>query len=96
MEIEYTGLDVVQELLDYAKTKCPENYHFCLNHALTLPLTDQSVDYAFAFSVFTHLLHAETYLYLEEMFRCLKLGGAVVCSFLEFTMDLTGPFQGHG
>ena len=60
MEIDYTGLDVVQELLDYAKTKCPANYDFVLNQKLSLPLPDRSVDYAFAFSVFTQLLHAET------------------------------------
>jgi predicted SAM-dependent methyltransferase len=39
-----------------------------------------------AFSVFTHLLHAETYLYLEDAHRALRPGGRVVLSFLEFAI----------
>ncbi len=39
-----------------------------------------------AFSLFTHLLHHETYLYLEECRRILKPDGKVVFSFLEFAM----------
>ena len=83
-KIEYTGIDIVQALLDYAKTKSPANYKFLLNRSLTLPLESGTADIICAFSVFTHLLHAETYLYLEEMRRVLKPGGKVVFSFLEF------------
>src|SRR5262249_47624093 len=36
------------------------------------------------FSVFTHLLHEHSYLYLQEAKRVLKPGGRVVLSFLEF------------
>src|SRR5205085_367337 len=86
MSVEYTGLDVVRPLLDYARSRCPSHYRFILNHALTLPLPDRSVDLCSAFSVFTHLLQAETYLYLEDMRRCLAPGGRVVLSFLEFAM----------
>lgn len=87
LDIDYLGLDVVQDLLDYARSKCPKHYKFVLNRALTLPLEANSVDYFSAFSVFTHLLHAETYLYLEEMRRCLRPGGKVVLSFVEFALD---------
>ena len=86
VDIAYTGLDVVDDLLRYAETKCPPSYRFVLNQTLTIPLPDDAVDFAFSFSVFTHLLQSETYLYLEEMLRCLRSGGKVVCSFLEFTM----------
>lgn len=82
--LDYTGADIVQALLDYAATKAPENYRFVLNRALSIPLNDSSVDFCASFSVFTHLLHSETYIYLEEMFRILKPGGKVVMSFLEF------------
>lgn len=85
MNIGYFGIDVVQDLLDYAKTKSPDHYEFIKSHALTIPLPDQSVDMVCAFSLFTHLQHAETYLYLEDCIRVLKPGGKIVFSFLEFS-----------
>ena len=36
------------------------------------------------FSVFTHLLHEESFVYLREARRVLKPGGKVVLSFLDF------------
>ncbi|NEU13426.1 methyltransferase domain-containing protein [Methylobacterium sp. BTF04] len=86
LDVSYLGLDVVPALLDYARTKAPKSYKFVLNRSLSLPLEARSVDVLCAFSVFTHLLHAETYLYLEEAHRCLRPGGRVVMSFLEFAM----------
>jgi ubiquinone/menaquinone biosynthesis C-methylase UbiE len=85
ISIDYLGSDVVPKLLDYARTKAPPSYRFELNHALSLPCTNQSVDFAAAFSVFTHLLHAESYLYLEDLHRALKPGATLVFSFLEFS-----------
>jgi ubiquinone/menaquinone biosynthesis C-methylase UbiE len=82
--IEYLGTDVVQALLDYAATKTPEHYRFIRHLSLSVPAEDASIDIACAFSVFTHLLHHETYIYLEDMKRALKPGGKVVFSFLEF------------
>jgi ubiquinone/menaquinone biosynthesis C-methylase UbiE len=37
-----------------------------------------------AFSLFTHLLQAETYIYLQDMYRVLKKDGILVFTFLEF------------
>ncbi len=37
-----------------------------------------------AFSVFTHLLHHESYLYIEDACRALKPKGKLIFSFLEF------------
>jgi ubiquinone/menaquinone biosynthesis C-methylase UbiE len=82
--IDYYGTDVVQALLDYAAKKSPANYRFKLNRELSIPMLPHSVDIACAFSVFTHLLQAESYVYLREMRRALKTGGRVVFSFLEF------------
>lgn len=84
-KLDYLGADIVLSLLEYAATKTPASYKFVLNRALSLPLADSSVDYCASFSVFTHLLHSETFIYLEEMFRVLKPGGRVVMSFLEFS-----------
>jgi len=85
INIDYLGLDVVPKLLDYARTKTPASYRFQINHALSLPSTSKSTDFVAAFSVFTHLLHAESYLYLEDIHRVLKPGGTLVFSFLEFS-----------
>ncbi len=81
--IDYLGVDIVQALLDYAATKSPTNYRFVLNRSLTLPADDKSVDFVTAFSVFTHLLPSESYLYMEDARRVLKRGGKLVFSFLE-------------
>lgn len=83
MKIAYVGIDIVQSLLDYARSRAP-GYEFRLHRGLSIPQPDASADMVTAFSLFTHLLHAETYIYLEECVRVLKPGGAVVFSFLEF------------
>lgn len=82
--ISYLGIDIVQDLLDYAATKAPAHYRFRLSRALTLPVVDGVADWCCAFSVFTHLLHAESFLYLEELKRIAKPGGRILVSFLEF------------
>jgi glycosyltransferase involved in cell wall biosynthesis/SAM-dependent methyltransferase len=82
--IDYFGTDVVQSLLDYAASKSPPNYKFMRHAELNIPLPPQSVDIACAFSVFTHLLQAESYSYLRDMRRVLRPGGHVIFSFLEF------------
>ncbi|WP_375459246.1 class I SAM-dependent methyltransferase [uncultured Enterovirga sp.] len=84
LKIDYLGLDVVEALLAYARTRCPAGYKFVRNQSLTLPVESSSVDYFSAFSVFTHLLHTESFIYLREMARSLRLGGKIVMSFLEF------------
>lgn len=84
MKIEYTGIDVVQPLLDYAKTRAPRNYKFIKSQTLKVPVPDRSFDFVCAFSLFTHLLHTETYLYLEECKRALRKDGRIVFSFIEF------------
>lgn len=84
LDLEYLGTDIVQPLIDYARSKTPRHYRFNLHRELSVPADDSSIDIACAFSVFTHLLHHETYIYLEDMFRVLKPGGRAVFSFLEF------------
>jgi ubiquinone/menaquinone biosynthesis C-methylase UbiE len=82
-DISFSGTDVVNSLLEYAKTKAP-GYNFILHQELSIPVSNASADIVSAFSLFTHLLHAETYLYLEEALRVLKPGGKLIFSFLEF------------
>jgi len=85
MSIDYCGIDIVKAFLRYAKKKSPPDYRFILNRSLSIPLPDASFDMASAFSVFTHLLHHESYNYLEELHRVVRPGGTVVFSFLEFS-----------
>jgi ubiquinone/menaquinone biosynthesis C-methylase UbiE len=83
LELFYIGTDIVQDLLDYAKTKTPASYQFLLHRHLSLPSPDKSADFVSAFSVFTHLLQPEVFLYLEDAKRVLHSGGRLVFSFLE-------------
>lgn len=85
MSIDYCGIDIVKAFLRYARKKSPSNYRFILSRSLSIPLPDASFDMASAFSVFTHLLHHESYNYLEELHRVVRPGGVVVFSFLEFS-----------
>jgi ubiquinone/menaquinone biosynthesis C-methylase UbiE len=82
--LSYTGIDIVQALLDYAQQQCPAHFRFIKNQEVTIPLESESADFLVAFSVFTHLLHEETYLYMLEAKRVLVPGGKLIFSFLEF------------
>lgn len=79
----YLGTDVVQSLLDFARTKTPKHFQFTKHHALTIPAEDDAFDVAYAFSVFTHLLQTEIFIYTKDIARTLRPGGRFVFSFLE-------------
>ena len=78
------GTDIVKELLDYARDGCPSAWQFALVDDIRIPFAADCADFACFFSVFTHLLHEETYCYLLEAQRVVKPGGRIVFSFLEF------------
>ncbi|MEM8956350.1 MAG: class I SAM-dependent methyltransferase [Pseudomonadota bacterium] len=79
----YLGVDVVRDLIRHARGQTPDHYRFAVNESLSLPAGDAEFDFVCAFSVFTHLMLHETYVYLREMRRVLKPGGKVLFSFLE-------------
>ena len=81
----YLGTDVVPELVKHAQEVVdrPE-WRFEVVEGFTIPERDGRADMVCFFSVFTHLLHEHSYLYLEEARRVLKPGGRIVFSFLEF------------
>jgi SAM-dependent methyltransferase len=81
----YLGTDISQELLTIAAqiTNRPD-FAFVQVHGLTVPENNEVADMACLFSVLTHLRHEESYLYLEDIKRCLKPGGQIVFSFLDF------------
>ena len=81
----YLGTDVVKDLLDFAQEKVNKsNFKFNLTNGFVIPESDNQADMVCFFSVFTHLLHEETYNYLIEAKRVLKPGGKIIFSFLEF------------
>lgn len=87
LQIDYLGVDVVDDLLKYAISKSPTEYTFVKHQQLSVPANSESADMICAFSLFTHLLQAETYIYMEDMYRVLKKNGRLVFSFLEFEVE---------
>jgi SAM-dependent methyltransferase len=85
--LRYVGTDVVPALLDYARRKVDRpDFRFEKADSLRLPVAEGEVDFVVFFSVFTHLLHEESYVYLAEAYRALRPGGKVIFSFLEFSV----------
>lgn len=81
----YLGTDVVPQLLNYAKSNfVVPGWRFELVQDFSIPSEDKSVDMVCFFSVFTHLLHEQSFTYLKDVHRSLKDGGRVVFSFLDF------------
>lgn len=82
---QYLGTDVVPELLAYArKLVAGPGWRFDLVNDLNIPADDEAADMVAFFSVFTHLLHEHSFLYLIEAKRVLRHGGRIVFSFLDF------------
>jgi SAM-dependent methyltransferase len=83
--IRYVGTDVVPRLLQSAQALTGRNdWEFRLVEGIRIPCPDNVADFVTFFSVLTHTTHEESFQYLQEAARCLKSGGRVVISFLEF------------
>jgi SAM-dependent methyltransferase len=83
--IRYVGTDVVSRLLEAARTAAGRNdWEFRLVESIRIPCPDKVADFVTFFSVLTHTTHEESFQYLQQAARCLKAGGRVVISFLEF------------
>jgi len=80
----YLGLDVVPRLIEYARRRFggPRVQFRCIDLP-AIPVRNASADLIAAFSVFTHILPEESYVYLQEARRVLKPGGRIVVSFLD-------------
>lgn len=82
---KYVGIDVVEELYMHAKSICERpDWVFYEAPGLLIPEKNNSADFICFFSVFTHLLHEESYKYLKEATRVIKPNGRIIISFLEF------------
>ena len=85
LEGSYLGVDLVPALVAHArKVANRPDWRFEVIDHIAIPEVDGKADMVCFFSVLTHLLHEQSYWYLEEARRVLKPGGKVVFSFLEF------------
>jgi SAM-dependent methyltransferase len=83
----YLGIDIIPELVNHARQVVGRtDWRFELAQGLSIPEAAGVADMVCFFSVFTHLLHEQTYVYLQEAKRVLRPGGQVVFSFLDFTI----------
>src|SRR6185295_1473235 len=83
--IGYIGTDVVPRLLEAASALAGrDDWKFALVEDISIPCPEDSADMVAFFSVLTHITHEESFKYFLEAARCLKRGGRVVASFLEF------------
>jgi len=96
-DLRYVGTDVVPALLDYARRRVGRpDFRFEKADSIRLPVGEAEADLVVFFSVFTHLLHEESYVYLAEAHRALRPGGRVIFSFLEFSVPAAWPvFEGN-
>src|SRR5262249_42951386 len=80
----YLGTDVSSKLLSYAMETCPRaDFRFKLVDSTRIPEADNLADFVSFFSVGTHMLNEEFFLYLVEARRVLKPAGKLVFSFLD-------------
>jgi SAM-dependent methyltransferase len=82
--IHYLGIDVVHAMLEFAAQKCQQpRWRFELVTEPKIPEADGVADMVCFFSVFTHLMQEESFLYLEEARRVLKPGGRIIATYLD-------------
>ena len=104
---KYVGIDIDQEMIDWCRLHYDrERFTFHRsNHSskayrgvsngnshYRLPMQDESADFVFSTSLFTHLLEEQLTNYCHESFRILKPGGhmAMAC----FSLDHPPPTYG--
>ena len=69
----YLGIDIIPELVEYARRiVARDDWWFEVGQGLSIPEKDGTADVVCFFSVFTHLLHEQSYVYLQEAKRVVK------------------------
>ncbi len=87
--IKYIGCDIVERLIDYAsKLSNRPDWTFVVTEGRCIPCKSEAADFVCFVSVFTHLLHEDTFRYFRETARVLKSGRRLVFSFLEFRVPI--------
>jgi len=92
---QYIGSDLSPTMLARARSLLAEEVgdppcevELLLQTRHVLPLTDASVDFVCAFSVFTHVEHEDTYHHLVDALRLTRRGGRMLLSCLP--LDVPG------
>lgn len=81
----YLGTDISQELLNNCQRHLKgKTWSVAMVDGCTIPMQSASSNVVCMFSVITHLLHQESYLYFKEASRVLRPGGKLIVSFLEY------------
>ena len=80
--------NIVPELTNYLKLKVPNANVICTEERKIL-MPDESQDIVVNFSVFTHLLLEEIFIYMKDIFRVLKPGGSHIFSYHEFDFEFS-------
>jgi hypothetical protein len=102
----YLGIDIDEELLNWCRANFDQRFEFVqsshssrsyVNTAATegyfrIPRADESIDFVFGTSVFSHLLEPQVRNYLEEGARVLKEGRVMAMSC--FCIDLASASVG--
>ena len=82
--ISYLGIDVVPDLVEYAREKADRpDWDFQIISKIAIPAEPAFADLILIMSVFTHLKPGEIQTYLAECARVMKPGGVVIASYLE-------------
>jgi ubiquinone/menaquinone biosynthesis C-methylase UbiE len=82
--LRFLGIDVVPNLIEYCRRTLRPDWRFEVSSDFRIPEKDQAADCITAFSLFTHLLHEESFTYVKDAQRVLKPGGKLIFSFLEY------------
>jgi ubiquinone/menaquinone biosynthesis C-methylase UbiE len=91
----YIGVDVSQSMLDKAQVRLAAilpppacRISWVKQTTPVFPFPDRSIDLICAFSVFTHLEHEDSYLYLKDALRVIRPGGRFIFSCLPMDTPL--------
>ena len=96
-DLAYVGLDVVPELLEFARKAAQRpDWRFELVSRTGIPCDTGAASMCAAFSVFTHLPENICLEYLAEMRRVLKQDGVAVFSFLDAELAEHQPLLRDG
>jgi ubiquinone/menaquinone biosynthesis C-methylase UbiE len=75
-DIRYIGTDVVPRLVEGAKAlTMRDDWEFSVVADVHIPCADNVADFVAFFSVLTHTTHEESFKYIQEAARSLKVGG---------------------